>query len=156
MKEGFGDKLTAPAGAGEELCSVSFRVTGLDNRPEREGSTATAPGSAMADFFRLEGGMRLAGKLLGTGSFSMARYTRCMAYEHRERSACRQDHQPQSRRIKRGPYHGELLLIQVSIFVHITEVPDLQSRRLVTDSPEPAAPQVQTVPFPALPAGAWS
>lgn len=57
----------------------SLRAAGLAISPERAGSTATAPGSAPAAFFLLEGGMREVGKVVGTGSFSMARYTRCKA-----------------------------------------------------------------------------
>lgn len=45
------------------------------------GSTATAPGRAPAIFFLLDGGMRETGNEVGTGSFSIARYTRCMAYQ---------------------------------------------------------------------------
>lgn len=49
--------------------------------PETAGNTATAPGNAPGIFFLLEGGMREDGKEVGMGSFSMARYTRCMAFE---------------------------------------------------------------------------
>lgn len=43
------------------------------------GSTGTAPGNTV--FFLLEGGMRDGGRTEGTGSFSRARYTRCIAFE---------------------------------------------------------------------------
>lgn len=58
---------------GGVLRRASLRGAGPDIRPERAGSTATAPGSPTADFFLLEGGMREAGKVVGIGSFSMAR-----------------------------------------------------------------------------------
>lgn len=51
--------------------------------PETAGSTATAPGKAPGIFFLFEGGMRDEGKEVGTGSFSMVRYTRCIALEDR-------------------------------------------------------------------------
>lgn len=57
----------------------SFRGAGPAISPDRVGSTATAPGRVPADFFLLDGGMREVGKVVGTGSFSMARYTRCKA-----------------------------------------------------------------------------
>jgi hypothetical protein len=41
------------------------------------GRTGTAPGNTV--FFLLEGGMRDGGRTEGTGSFSRARYTKCMA-----------------------------------------------------------------------------
>lgn len=41
------------------------------------GSTGTAPGNTT--FFLLEGGMRGGGSTDGTGSFSRARYTKCIA-----------------------------------------------------------------------------
>lgn len=44
------------------------------------GSPGTVPGRELTDFFLLEGGMREDGRTEGTGSFSRARYTRCMAY----------------------------------------------------------------------------
>lgn len=66
---------------GDVLRKVSLRGSGLDPRPDRVGSTGTAPGSPIPDFFLLEGGISEAGKLVGIGSFSMARYTRCMAYK---------------------------------------------------------------------------
>ena len=49
------------------------------------GSTGTAPGRTPTDFFLLEGGMREEGRTEGTGSFSKARYTRCMAWRREER-----------------------------------------------------------------------
>lgn len=64
---------------GGVLRRVSFRGAGPALSPGKTGSTATAPGSVPADFFLLEGGMREVGKLVGTGSFSMVLYTRCMA-----------------------------------------------------------------------------
>lgn len=48
--------------------------------PERAGSTATAPGREVGNFFLFEGGMREVGRVVGTGSLSMARYTRCIAW----------------------------------------------------------------------------
>lgn len=51
--------------------------------PETAGNTATAPGKAPGIFFLFEGGMREEGKEVGTGSFSMVRYTRCIALEDR-------------------------------------------------------------------------
>lgn len=48
------------------------------------GSTGTEPGSPTAGFFLLEGGMREEGSTGGTGSFSRARYTRCMALGGRQ------------------------------------------------------------------------
>ena len=64
---------------GGVLRKVSLRGAGPPVSPDRAGSTATAPASAPADFFLLEGGIREAGKVAGIGSFSIARYTRCMA-----------------------------------------------------------------------------
>ena len=54
---------------------VSFRGDGAEERdiPNRPGSTATAPANFMPDFLLLDGGMRLEGKVAGTGSCSMAR-----------------------------------------------------------------------------------
>lgn len=66
-----------------ELRGVVLRSDSL-REPEptmSPGSTATAPGRAPAVFFLLDGGMRESGNDVGTGSFSIARYTRCMAYE---------------------------------------------------------------------------
>lgn len=63
---------------GGVLRRVSLGGAGPAISPDRAGRTATAPGKATADFFLLEGGMREAGKVVGIGSFSMARYTRCM------------------------------------------------------------------------------
>lgn len=65
--------------SGGVLRSDSLRGAGPAISPDIAGSTATAPGRAPANFFLLEGGMREVGKEAGTGSFSMARYTRCMA-----------------------------------------------------------------------------
>lgn len=45
------------------------------------GRTGTAPGNTV--FFLLDGGMRDGGRAEGTGSFSRARYTKCMACEHK-------------------------------------------------------------------------
>lgn len=59
----------------------SLRGAAPAMKPDRAGSTATAPGIALADFFLLEGGMSDVGKVAGTGSFSMARYTRCIAWK---------------------------------------------------------------------------
>lgn len=64
---------------GGVLRNESMRGAGPAINPDTAGSTATAPGRAPANFFLLEGGMREVGKVGGTGSFSMARYTRCMA-----------------------------------------------------------------------------
>lgn len=47
------------------------------------GRTGTAPGNIV--FFLLEGGMRDGGRTEGTGSFSRARYTKCMACEDKRR-----------------------------------------------------------------------
>lgn len=44
----------------------SFRRNGL------EGRTGTDPGREPAIFFRLDGGMRVVGRVDGTGSFSLA------------------------------------------------------------------------------------
>lgn len=85
MKECFGERLTVLVLRGVALLrggvlrKVSLRGAGPPMNPDIAGSTATAPGSPPALFFLLEGGMREAGKLAGMGSFSMARYTRCMA-----------------------------------------------------------------------------
>ncbi len=86
LKECFGERLTfvvlrrfvLPEGGGV-LRRDSLRGAEPDISPDRAGSTATAPGKAPATFFLLEGGMREVGKAAGTGSLSMARYTRCMA-----------------------------------------------------------------------------
>lgn len=84
LKECFGERLTVLGARGEALLrrggllTVSLRGARPGLSPDRTGSTATAPGSAPADFFLLDGGMSEAGKLFGTGSISMARYTRCM------------------------------------------------------------------------------
>lgn len=84
LKECFGERLTVLVlrrGAlfrGGVLRNDSLREAGLAISSETAGSTATAPGRPPAIFFLLEGGMREAGKVVGTGSFSMARYTRCM------------------------------------------------------------------------------
>lgn len=48
------------------------------------GRTGTAPGNTV--FFLLEGGMRDGGKTEGTGSFSRARYTKCMACKCKRKS----------------------------------------------------------------------
>lgn len=85
LKECFGERLTAlvlrrvALPRGGVLRRDSLRGAGPAISPDRAGSTATAPGSAPANFFLLEGGMRDVGKVVGTGSFSMVRYTRCMA-----------------------------------------------------------------------------
>lgn len=83
LKECFGERLTVlRRGAlfkGGVLRNDSMRGVGPAISPDTAGSTATAPGRALANFFLLEGGMREAGMVVGTGSFSMARYTRCMA-----------------------------------------------------------------------------
>lgn len=47
------------------------------------GRTGTAPANIV--FFLLEGGMRDGGRTEGTGSFSRARYTKCMACEDKRR-----------------------------------------------------------------------
>lgn len=65
------------------LLNESLSGTGPPMSPETAGSTATAPGKAPGIFFLFEGGMRDEGKEVGMGSFSMARYTRCMAFEDR-------------------------------------------------------------------------
>lgn len=51
----------------------SFRRKGL------EGRTGTEPARATALFFCLDGGIMEVGRMEGTGSFSLARYTRCIA-----------------------------------------------------------------------------
>lgn len=43
------------------------------------GSPGTEPATEPKLFFLLDGGMREEGSSAGTGSFSRARYTRCMA-----------------------------------------------------------------------------
>lgn len=68
---------------GGVLLNESFSGTEPPMNPGTVGSTATAPGKAPGIFFLFEGGMRDEGKEVGTGSFSMARYTRCMAFEDR-------------------------------------------------------------------------
>ena len=81
MNECLGERLVL-MGATLPKDGVERRVSlrgGEPIRPVRTGSTATAPGSAPADFFLLDGGMREAGRAVGVVSFSMARYTRCMA-----------------------------------------------------------------------------
>lgn len=47
------------------------------------GRTGTAPANIV--FFLLEGGMRDGGRTEGTGSFSRARYTKCIACEDKRR-----------------------------------------------------------------------
>lgn len=85
LKECFGERLTVLVlrrGAlfrGGVLRNDSLRGAGPAISPDTAGNTATAPGRAPANFFLLEGGMREVGKEAGTGSFSMVRYTRCMA-----------------------------------------------------------------------------
>lgn len=85
LKECFGERLTVlllrrPAvPRGGVLRRDSLSGAGPPISPGIAGSTATAPGRPLANFFLLEGGMREVGKVAGTGSFSMARYTRCMA-----------------------------------------------------------------------------
>lgn len=44
------------------------------------GSPGTEPDTEPRIFFLLDGGMRAEGRSAGTGSFSRARYTRCMAW----------------------------------------------------------------------------
>lgn len=56
-------ELLESAGVGRRF---SFRRNGL------EGRTGTDPGRAPAIFFLLCGGMRVAGRVDGTGSFSLA------------------------------------------------------------------------------------
>lgn len=85
LNECFGERLTVlelrrlALARGGVLRRDSLRGAGLAVSPDRAGSTATAPGRAPANFFLLEGGMREVGKVAGIGSFSMVRYTRCMA-----------------------------------------------------------------------------
>lgn len=85
LKECFGERLTAlvlrrvALPRGGVLRRESLRGAGPAMNPDRAGSTATAPGSPLANFFLFEGGMREVGKVAGIGSFSMVRYTRCMA-----------------------------------------------------------------------------
>lgn len=43
------------------------------------GSPGSVPVTKQRLFFLLDGGMRAEGRRAGTGSFSRARYTRCMA-----------------------------------------------------------------------------
>lgn len=43
------------------------------------GNTGAMLDKEPTDFLRLDGGMREEGRMEGTGSFSRARYTRCMA-----------------------------------------------------------------------------
>lgn len=45
------------------------------------GSPGTEPATEPRLFFLLDGGTRTEGRSAGTGSFSSARYTRCMAWE---------------------------------------------------------------------------
>lgn len=84
LKECFGERLTVVVVRGVALPSggvlrnASLRGAAPEVSPDRAGRTATAPGSTDADFFLLDGGMREVGKVVGRGSFSMARYTRCM------------------------------------------------------------------------------
>ena len=55
------------------------------------GRVGTGPVTEQRLFFLLEGGMRAEGRRAGTGSFSKARYTKCMAWgEHPVVSACHQ------------------------------------------------------------------
>lgn len=58
---------------------ASLRRTEPGENPDKPGKTATAPGKAPGVFFFFEGGIREAGNTDGTGSISMARYTRCIA-----------------------------------------------------------------------------
>lgn len=81
LKECFGERLPVEGvmpPRGWVGLRVSLRGTESAVSPNRAGRTATAPGKETAVFFLLEGGMREAGNVVGTGSFSMARYTRCM------------------------------------------------------------------------------
>lgn len=78
-----GRAATAPGRGGE------LAVRDRPDRPERAdkgGRTETAPGRAPADFFLLDGGMREEGRTEGTGSFSIALYTRCMAWRGKEKT----------------------------------------------------------------------
>lgn len=71
MNELDGERLTsglmARTGTGRRL---SFRRNGL------EGRTGTDPRRAPGIFFRLDGGIKDGGRVDGTGSFSLAAYTR--------------------------------------------------------------------------------
>ncbi len=48
------------------------------------GNTGTMLDKDPDDFFLLDGGMREEGRTEGTGSFSRARYTRCIAWTKEE------------------------------------------------------------------------
>lgn len=85
LKECFGERFTVLVlrrGAlfrGGVLLNESLRGAEPAINPETAGNTATAPGKAPGIFFLFEGGMREVGKEIGRGSFSIVRYTRCMA-----------------------------------------------------------------------------
>lgn len=77
LKEFEGERLEAMVRGLLERGAVgrrfSFRRKGL------EGRTGTEPAKATALFFRLDGGIMDMGSMEGMGSFSLARYTKCMA-----------------------------------------------------------------------------
>lgn len=58
------------------------------------GRTGTAPAKTV--FFLLEGGMRDGGRTEGTGSFSRARYTKCIAYGANEKKKALREQGPQN------------------------------------------------------------
>lgn len=150
LKECFGERFTvlvlmrgALVGEGV-LLNESLSGTEPLRSPETAGSTATAPGRAPGIFFLFEGGMRDEGKEVGRGSFSIVRYTRCMAFEdtrqiHNYYVHCstwlvtsKQGSECFLRKIKEiiakiaAAHHSEFLFVQLPIFVNITQIPDLQ------------------------------
>lgn len=85
LKECLGERFTVLVlrrGAlfrGGVLLNESLRGAEPAINPDTAGNTATAPGKAPGIFFLFEGGMREVGREVGRGSFSIVRYTRCMA-----------------------------------------------------------------------------
>lgn len=78
LSECLGDRLPAL------LREFTLPWEGVERRESLGGGgLAGSPGSAVTTeprlFFLLEGGTSEAGRSAGTGSFSKARYTRCMA-----------------------------------------------------------------------------
>lgn len=75
---------------------------GVDRRLSLGGGLAGRTGTAPANtvFFLLDGGMRGGGRTEGTGSFSRARYTKCIACGANEKKKA----------VGRGPEHKESLM----------------------------------------------
>ena len=77
------------------------------------GRTGTAPGNTV--FFLLEGGMRDGGRTEGTGSFSRARYTKCMAWEHKRKQCSGGEAQSQGR-TEGSSFRGCSDMIKIALF----------------------------------------